>query len=237
VAKNLQKKIAAVSQIPRLKVVAPSPWMVDLAQSSSVFRNTPVELIPNPIRDEFLETITPGDPPSQGLFFTVVATDLSDPLKNIPFLLSAFREFRKTHDAVSLHLVGSKGQKFSQEDGVIYRGALDSRSLRHQLESSIALLVPSVAENAPLVIAEAAALGIPAVVNEVDSLVGMVSWVGCGRAPRTPAQWSEALGSLVQELPKNLHRSTANRLEKIARELFDPKVVARQYVKLYESMQ
>jgi glycosyltransferase involved in cell wall biosynthesis len=87
--------------------------------------------------------------------------------KNGPRLLDAFRDVRRIHPSAELNLVGAHPEV--REDGVITHGRLDIKSedgaarMTALFESATCLVVPSLAEAAGGVYAEAASAGIPAI--------------------------------------------------------------------------
>jgi glycosyltransferase involved in cell wall biosynthesis len=237
VEKALRGKIEAIAAIENLKVVAPSLWLAEAARASMVFAGNTITVIPNPV------TAT-GPPASDdragppdathraGFVATVIARNLSDPVKNVPGALDAFRAFRATVPDASLHLIGSGGGEF-REDGVTILGALSPGEVASELQRSDALIVPSLAENAPLVIIEAAWAGCPALVNNVGGMPHMVKEVGHGAVFNTTRELVETLHSLASKTVRDRQTARA-RIQAAARALYSPPGVVAQYDELYD---
>ena len=88
----------------------------------------------------------------------VIAKNLADPVKAIDVGVSAFHDATKGNPDAQLTLVGRGGEAFAGPR-IHLTGQLSTVELAQELSHSDVLIVPSRAENAPLVIAEAAARG------------------------------------------------------------------------------
>ena len=237
VEKALREKTEAIAAIEDLKVVAPSLWLADAARASKVFAGNTITVIPNPVTAIGPPASDDSAGPTEathraGFGATVIARNLSDPVKNVRGALDAFRAFRATVPHVSLHLIGSGGAEF-QEDGVTILGALSPNEVASELERSDALIVPSLAENAPLVILEAAWAGCPALVNNVGGMPHMVKDLGDGAVFNNTRELLEALHSLAGKTARDRQTARA-RLQAAARALYSPQAVVAQYDELYD---
>lgn len=229
---NLARKIRALATLENLTVVATSPWIAQQARSSSVFSESKIETIPNPLRPEFFETRSPPGRQSQP-YLLVVASDTSDPLKNIDFVVQVFKALRETYPSLSLHLVGSHSRRFEGE-GIHCFESLSAGELSTKMSGSVALLVPSLAETAPLVIAEATASGVPVVANDIPSLREMLEWVGSGVVARGLEEWTEVVSALVASTLENSPSEQDRNTRRQKAQIFEPMFVAKQYLDLYE---
>ena len=237
VEKALREKIDAIAGIDDLQVVAPSVWLADAARASTVFAGQSITVIPNPVTaiSHPASRESAGHPkPTHraGFVATVVARNLSDPVKNVRGALDAFRIFRTRVPDASLRLIGSGGAEF-QENGVTILGPLSSQEIQRELQSSDALIVPSLAENAPLVIIEAAWAGCPALVNNVGGMPHMVKDVGQGAVFNNTSELVKALHSLASTTARN-RQAGRIRLQAAARALYSPHAVVAQYDELYD---
>lgn len=231
VERNLSRKIQTIKSFDNLTVVAPSPWIADRACSSAVFRNSPIEIIPNPLRPEFLSAEHQVDPHNP--YILVVASDTSDPLKNIEFAVRVFESLAADHPTLSLHIVGSHASRYKGNNIVCFE-SLSAEQLSREMGGAVALLIPSLAETAPLVVAEATASGTPVVANDIPSLRSMVEWMGAGAVAESFEQWRGALSQLVAaEISDGVNPHKRASIRASAR-MFDPSVVAQQYLDLYE---
>jgi glycosyltransferase involved in cell wall biosynthesis len=237
VEKALREKIDAIAGIDDLQVVAPSLWLAEAARASKVFAGNTITVIPNPVTaigpPASDDSAGPPDATHRaGFVATVIARNLSDPVKNVPGALDAFRAFRATVPDASLHLIGSGGGEF-REDGVTILGALSPGEVASELQRSDALIVPSLAENAPLVIIEAAWAGCPALVNNVGGMPHIVKDVGQGAVFNNTGELVGALDSLARTTARN-RQAGRIRLQAAARALYSPQAVVAQYDELYD---
>jgi glycosyltransferase involved in cell wall biosynthesis len=161
----------------------------------------------------------------------VVAQNLSDPVKNVGLAVEVFRELKKIYPHISLALVGKNGDAFMGE-GVTGLGSLAAEEIAQTLSQSSGLIVPSLAENSPLVIAEAAARGTPSIVNSVGGMPDMVTALGAGSVFSNDAELHESM-ALVAENDHPASPASRQGLSDRARKLFSPASVSQQYDDLY----
>lgn len=231
IASALTRKISAVSKLKNLNVVAPSQWLADAARSSATLAHFPISVIPNPVSQNFC--VPPTDTIQRTKFtFCLVAQNLQDPVKNVAEAVKAFRELRTQHSTITLVLVGKNGKPFATE-GVIPLGSLSAPELASTLAQCEALLVPSLAENSPLVIAEAATQGVSSLVNNAGGMPGMIAALGAGMVFSGHAELVAAMTSVVRKLDSETHAARRS-LSSRALQLFSPTRVSRQYDKLYD---
>lgn len=230
VSTSLAQKTMALTKLTNLAVVAPSRWLADRASESSAMRTMPIHVIPNPIRPVFCES--PAAPADGNRFtFCIVAQNLSDPVKNVATAVEVFRELKKAYPPISLALVGNNGGSFPGE-GITALGSLGSKEMAQMLSQTATLIVPSLAENSPLVIAEAAARGTASIVNSVGGMPDMVASLEAGNVFSNGADLYESMAHVAQ---RDDHTSPASREALSARAiaLFSPASVSQQYDDLY----
>ena len=177
---NLERKRDELSQIKDLTLVAPSTWLADQAKRSSALRGREITVIPNPVNPPFTEDKT-QDAAQQDKTFRVVviAQNLSDPVKDVATTVDAFTRAGLASSGAELVLVGHGGEGFIGA-GIRAAGSLSSGGLQNVLAQSDVLVVSSRAENAPLVIAEAASAGVLPIVRAVGGMPEMVALLGHG---------------------------------------------------------
>jgi glycosyltransferase involved in cell wall biosynthesis len=236
ISHHLKQKVAALRKLEKLIVVAPNPWLAAEARRSEALHDVRIETIANPVRSEFFLDGVAGRTTNEQRHFTLIANDTTDPLKNVQFAVDAFRKLRELHSDAALHLIGKGSQRFQGEPGVQCTESMEPSEVRHNLRDSLGLLVPSLAENAPLVIAEAAVGGVPALVNRIPSLHSMVDWLGFGDALDSQHDWVSAMSELLinHESTKSAKRTKALAIR--AKKLFEPTSVAQSYIALYEDL-
>lgn len=229
---NLTAKIELLNKISDLSLVAPSTWLADQARKSAVFRGQDVTVIPNPVDPVYLVTDGESSPRERGLRAISIAKDLSDPVKAIGAAVSAFQEATAGLDNARLSLVGRGGEEFRGEN-IDHKGQLSAKELARELSHSDVLIVPSRAENAPLVIAEAAARGCVTLAADVGGMKDMITTLGHG------ATFSdrEELRSLLREYLSRQMQVPADdrhRVGESAQATFSPQAIVARYGKVYE---
>ena len=231
---HVAKKMKALREIPGLSVVAPSSWLADLARKSATFRNHDISVIPNPVNPTYLQSKDDqvGDERGKGFRAMAIAKNLSDPVKAIEIAVSAFHEATRGIGDAELSLVGRGGETFAGHN-IKLTGQLSARELALELSHCDVLIVPSRAENAPLVIAEAAARGCIPLVADVGGMREMITSLGHGETFSN----SEELTSLLEGQIKDRDQGKATDRRKVAqsaRSAFSPEAIVARYGKVYE---
>jgi glycosyltransferase involved in cell wall biosynthesis len=238
VERALVHKVEALRTIDDLRVVAPSQWLADAAASSTVFQGHDIRVIPNPVTtldtDGRADTVAsaPGTKTAGDFVATVIARNLSDPVKNVRAAFEAFRLLRATTPGATLRLIGAGGEEFTS-DGVELLGPLATADIAQELQSSDVLIVPSLAENAPLVIIEAAWVGCPSVVSNVGGMPEIVARLGAGSVFTSPEDLVDALASMGRESAR-ASQSMRGALQATVRATYSPQAVVAQYDELYD---
>jgi glycosyltransferase involved in cell wall biosynthesis len=209
---NLERKRDELSQIKDLKLVAPSTWLADHAGRSSAMRGLEIEVIPNPVNPQFTANRKGVDAKRDKPFrIIVIAQNLTDPVKDVATAVDAFTRAGLASAGAELVLVGKGGEGFIGA-GIRAVGSLPTEGLRHLLSQSDVLLVSSRAENAPLVIAEAASAGVLPIVRAVGGMPEMVALVGHGHTFTSMSELQTLLLKESQATPAaRLKRRTALR--------------------------
>jgi glycosyltransferase involved in cell wall biosynthesis len=101
---------------------------------------------------------------------------------------------------------------------------------------ALAVLVPSLAETAPLVVAESAASGTTVVVNDIPSLRRMVEWMGVGIVAGDFKQWLDAVANLFESSLNSQQHEENKQKNRAASQMFHPTAVAAKYLDLYETV-
>ena len=227
---SFERKISDLEHVENLHLVAPSSWLADVARESKVMSRFPLSTIHNPLDPCFFSS--DKKKPSTLFTFVVVAQNLEDPVKNVSTAVQAFSEVRREHPKATMALVGRGGSAFAGE-GIQLLGSLGRRELTEALQSSEALVVPSLAENAPMVIAEAASQGCLALVRDAGGMPGMIKDLGAGQTFADPRELAGAMAGILSH--KN-SEALASRQALISRaqSLYSPEAVRKQYDKVYE---
>ena len=233
VSARVRAKGDALARVPHLSIVAPSEWLAEEARKSSVFSSHPISVIQNPVDTVFFQGAHRGEKSDRADVFRVVivAQNLSDPVKQVEVAVQAFTAALPRMGDAQLTLVGSGGHEF-HGPGITHLGSLSKSELAQTLAASDLLVVPSRAENAPLVIAEAAASGCASLVTPVGGMQEMISVLGHGGIFDTTKELTQRLANLGGS-----RESSSPRLRKMLREkahsLYSPSEVAHRYAKVY----
>lgn len=240
VMRSLTHKTISYREARNLAVVSPSRWLQTLAQESQAMGELEISFIPNPVGDVFVsnEDHLPSASPTQqsptAPAFCIVSTDLDDPLKNVGFAVEAFSAFRDTCSRARLMLVGRNGARFAGLDGVELLGELDAVAIKNVLTESCALLLPSLAENAPLVVAEAACAGTPTIGLATPALEEITIALGLGYVAVTQDDMAGQMGLCAKASETAGGIRHRQRLSTRAHQFFGPMNVAAKYLKIYE---
>jgi glycosyltransferase involved in cell wall biosynthesis len=238
VTRNLQRKGLSVSRTPGLTLVSPSQWLADAAEKSSIFSGHTVHVIPNPVDERFFnnpscqEALHIGSNP--GLVSVVVAQDLDDKTKNVDQAVRAFQQHHIHNPDSTLVLIGLGGKRFRGIPGVLTPGKLGVSELVAWFDRADALIVSSEAENAPLVVYEAAARGCWPILASHTGLIEIPDRLGAGSTFTS----EESLSSLLDirhgtEPALRLKQRAA--LRESSRKICHPEKVEKAYRNLYFS--
>jgi len=138
--------------------------------------------IPNPVRSLFFQ-VSPRAALQEGSYFLFVG--VLAPLKRPADLLLAHAELRRQFPALETMFCGetedagyvrAMHQTLAERkiEGVRFLGRVSQERVADLLNGAIALVLPSAQENAPMVIAEAMAAGVPVVATRVGGIPEMV---------------------------------------------------------------
>jgi len=239
VESRLAQKTLEYKSDKDLVVVAPTEWVRNLAKTSSALGDQDIHVIPNPVGDEFLLPQPPAErelAAAEGTSeprFCLIANDLKDPLKNVEFAVQALSIVRESVPNATLRLIGQNGEAFEASPGVIYLGQQSGPSVRAELNQAEALLIPSLGENAPMVVLEAASLGVPVIGKNIPSLESMLADLPTCATVESVKDMARSMEALVLAKARGLGQSEKNSLRTLARESFSSRKVAAQYLTLY----
>lgn len=241
VSLNLEPKVFAGRE-KNLVLVAPTNWMANQAKNSTAFRNQRIEVIENPIREEFFVDASGQDGKQQSLpsggnsplILAVVASDLSNPAKGIQWLVEQFAKLRELDPEIRLNLIGRRGEKFHQPQlGIDWRGSLAATELISVARESNLLVSASSAESAGLTVREFGALGIPTIALRAGGIENLIRDGVSGMLVSNKTELLEKLTAIIR------NELEINQLGKKARELAvqnNPSITAQSYLSLYSSI-
>jgi glycosyltransferase involved in cell wall biosynthesis len=235
VASRLRTKAELYQSWSNLHVVTPSNWLAAEASRSELFKHLPVDVIPYSLDPVFFSqpktTAPAASTRDTAVTIAVIAAQLDSPVKNVDFAVEAFRSASSSVSGLELVLVGNGGARFRGLPGVRMAGSLSTPEMISLLDDTDYLIVPSKADNSPLVALEAASRGVVPLVNNQAGLPEVVENLQMGFVFSSERQLIEILSS---GLTRNLARKeqVSLRIEKLTH----PKATASKYIELYESI-
>jgi len=201
-----------------------------------------IHFIPNPIEEEFFHERCQESGPYILFSGSII------PQKNIHGIIEAVGLLAKEGVECTLKLSGSHEitghyekrldsliQKLGIGDKIKFLGFLDRPALRQEMQMARCLVLPSFQETAPMVVAEASAMGIPSVVSPVGGLAEMVThgYTGMIVDPCNPASIANSLRPLLKDM--KLAAEFGERARQRA-QAHRPERVAKQTLVLYETI-
>lgn len=153
-------------------------------------------------------------------------------IKGWPELLAAWPAASEGVDDASLRVVGWSGDppQWTNPPSITVRGWLDNAALRAELAQAEFVVVPSLFEVAPLVIAEAWAAGVPVIACAAGGIPSMVGRAAALVPAGEPAQLAQVLrAGLLGRLDVPYLVATGRRLVMSYR----PSVVAAAHLEFY----
>ena len=237
VRNHLSTKSTVLSQFANIRFVSPSHWLAQQAKTSIALSSHDVTVIPNPLsetmtvsRDRAEARTTLGLANGKKAVFALSASHLDDPVKAARRGIEAFRKAFSGRDDALLLVMG-RGSVDSSET-IRHFGYVSGDTSRSILAAADFLLVPSKAENQPLVISEAQSLGTSVIVRNDTGLPEHLDIDPSGRTFDRDDDLTGALREAAQTIPSTSERGT---LAARAAEKFDPKRIARAYEEIYRS--
>ena len=130
-----------------------------------------------------------------------------------------------------MHSVGAGGGSLTGAN-IVLEGLLAQAEIARLLAQSDVLIVPSLAENSPLVIPEAASQGCASLVANVGGMPELVDTLSCGGVFNSPADFVAKLTTFAAQSPnhKKTHRKN---LIATSKKVFSPRAVVAASDKVY----
>ena len=237
------RKQANFGKMANLNIIGLSRWLVDCAKQSSLFQDTPVFNLPNPIDTN---TFSPFDkqqarallnlPQDKNLVLFGAMGAISDPRKGFKELAEALTHLDA--DNTELVVFGSSQPKTSQglKQKAHYLGQLhDDVSLRVLYSAADVMIVPSLQENLSNAIMESLACGTPVVGFAIGGNSDLIEHQITGYLAKPYNATDLAQGIEWVMNASNYQEISQSSREKVLRE-FDSQVVAKKYIDLYNQI-
>ena len=212
-----KKKLYSLNKI---QFVTCSRWLMDEVQSSPLTELLPVKAIPNPIDTDLF---APMESKTHARRILFVAQDVNNPMKGMSYLDEAVKML-KGDDRVEVIALGRDIPYIDNEEDMV------------QLYNSVdAFVLPSLSENLPNTIMETMACGVPCVAFDVGGIPEMIDHKENGFLARFQNVEDLANGIRYVLSPENNERLGKAAREKVL-ECYSEKIVAQQYIKVYEQI-
>jgi len=242
-----QRKAKAWKNID-LTLVSPSAWLAKCASSSSLFKNYRVEVIPygidiqkyKPINSQWAREIL-NLPKDKQIVLFGIAGGTSNRWKGFNLLVSALQSLSKSgwKDRIELLVFGSSQPENAVELGfkAHYLGNLaDDISLATVYAAADVFVAPSVYDNLPNTVMEAAGCGIPSVAFNIGGLPDMIEHCSNGylAKPYETEDLARGIAWVLEDPDRHQKLCRSARLK--VEEKFTLQVQARAYKNLYEEI-
>jgi glycosyltransferase involved in cell wall biosynthesis len=229
----------------RIHIVTPSRWLAGCARSSSLFRNSRIDVIPNGIDTEIYKPVDKafarkvlGLPDNRRLLLFGSANAAKDPRKGFQFLLPALERLRESrwHEKTELMVFGSSAIDGANQTGYKTRffGPLhDDISLSLVYAAADAFIAPSVQDNLPNTVMEAMACGTPCIAFDIGGMPDMIDHRTNGylAKPFDVENLAGGIAWLLEDANRLGDLSRAAR-DKVARE-YSLRFIAARYLDIY----
>ncbi len=229
-----------------MNIVSPSQWLADCAKNSALMRDWPISVIPNAIDTNVWKPVNkaiarellnlPSDIPLL-LFGAMGGT--RDPRKGFDLLQAALNHLRGSLPGLELMVFGQPAPKANVDIGfpIHYAGhLLDDVSLRLLYSAADALVIPSRQDNLPNTGVEAHSCGTPIVAFNASGLSDIVSHQQTGYLAKAfdPVDLAAGLAWILDDSTRLAALGEASRARAV--DLWSSKVVAAQYLQMYENV-
>jgi glycosyltransferase involved in cell wall biosynthesis len=224
---------------PHRHLVSIAPYVTRMLRRLS---DAEITEIPNAIGSDFF-LVPRAEVPGRVLFAGWI-----NPRKNLLAALDAVHRLVRAGQRVELHAAGAPSDPayaarvddYIRTSGlaphVRLLGSVSGERMREELSHACALVLPSLQENAPMVIAEALAAGVPVVASDACGIPDMVDDGRTGFLidPGRPEMTADRLGRLLRE--DGLRSDMSLQARRAARERWHADAVAEATVRLYRQL-
>jgi glycosyltransferase involved in cell wall biosynthesis len=180
VVRDQIQKTKMYSKFGRIVTMSPSSWLAKLAQESTALKNTAIEVIQNPIPEEFIRHLKLEKKSSYVVGF--VSANLDNPYKGVDVLVKAMNLLSSKKSIPPFRLVAiGKGSLKGLSNNVVveYFQTKNNFEMIPLLDGIDLLVVPSNQDNSPSVIGEALLHGIPVLGSDVGGIPELLGRFNC----------------------------------------------------------
>lgn len=195
-------------------------------------------LIPNVVNTDVFHITNENRPRTQ---FVVIA-DQDDRVKNISGIINAFQAVASIHSDVQLRIIGGgvdltrlQAYAISKAYGVqiYFEGAQSQHFIVEELNKSLGLVLFSHFENAPCVISEANACGVPVIVSNVG---GVSELIDDKRGILVHPKDEKALSEAMIQLLNNQEQWNRMAIRQYVVDHYSNQVIGNQLNELYDNV-
>ncbi len=204
-------------------------------------RNQRVWDIPNAVHESFFDVIAQPHPGR------IVLPGRVMPIKNTLAAIRAFSITATTHQHATLHILGSGDKDYVSQcqgltralglvDRVRFRGSLGMPALQQELAEAQITALCSLQENAPMVISESMAIGVPVIATDVGGVCHMVrdGHTGIVLPEANPAALAAAFNRLLSS--DTLRAQMATNAREAGSRIYHPRIVGLQTKAVYQRL-
>jgi glycosyltransferase involved in cell wall biosynthesis len=225
---SLHKSRSLGKNPSNLTLLTPSEWLANCARQSVLLQNQIIHVIPNPIPKTY-KPLPEYKSKAGGLKIGFFAHDLNNPYKGLETLLSAVQILRETL-SIEVKLYGRGVLKSSMQDISFSQSYFnDDDSAVKAYNSCDVVVVPSIQDNSPSVVAEALMCGVPVIGTKVGGISEILDEFKLPTfEPKNPS-------SLVRALQVFVHNNLNFEITNMASQVFSYKSSSDGHRKIYEN--
>lgn len=223
-----------------VSVISPSKWIVGQIQAAGLDKHlTSIAHIPNIISADYFSADIQTENLSIPCKLLFISANLGTEVKGLSLLLDALNLLSLENDFdhpknIELHLVGGGDvpSQVNKHIRIVRHGFLNQQEIRDLITESSFLVVPSLSENSPNVIAEAQLMGLPVIGSRVAGIPELIedSVTGFLGKPN-PRGISEALR---RALTSKVLYQIASEAQSRARVRYDIPAITRAHLDVYK---
>jgi glycosyltransferase involved in cell wall biosynthesis len=229
-----------LSLAPNMSAITPSKWIVEQIRNAGLEKNfVSLAHIPNLISSEYFSQEIPVKGQGSVCKLLFISADIGIEIKGLKLLLEALDVLTTDNSSshlqdIELHLVGAGElpERSSKNYKVIHHGFKVRQEIRALISQSTFLVVPSLSENSPNVIAEAQLMGLPVIASDVAGIPELIQDSVTGFLAQTnPEDLSKALKNAFAS--RNL-REIALQAHSSALVRYDISTITQAHIDLYQ---
>lgn len=234
--KNLKLKISVLSKVENLTIVSPSVWLKAEAQSSELFKNRIIQVIPYGLNTKLFTIRNPKfgrelfNIPSHKKVILFVADSIQNNRKGYIYLKRALENLNSSD--VILCSLGKGAPKFDSHLEMMHLGHInDDRFLSVVYSLADVFVIPSLMDNLPNTVLESLLCGTPVIGFPIGGIRDMISQGNNGILTS-----EVSVNSLQNTIEIFLFQKVKWSKEKIREQAvlnYDQSVQAKKYIDLY----